>query len=333
MWLRFFLLGYVIGLNFALQDQREEISGTANGFPVNDPFYPQQASYLRPINVPGAWKRLKSTKVIRKRVTVALIDTGVKPDHPDLVANLVKGYNVVAGNYDTRDRDGHGTGMAGVLGATINNKLGIAGVMDLVDIMPIYRGYPPSQSKFTAAIDYVISNRKAKDIKFILLACSVDEIEPYLADKIKEANRAGILIIVTAGNLGKNITTEKSYPCALTQQFDGVLCVGATEHSKMRLTYFSNFASYVDIPAPGIDITTTGNDVGFKAMSGTSPASAIVAGVVAMLYSLAPNLSPGDIKKTLKDTSKKGLKDFSGKVALPFGRVDADKAVAKLIPR
>ncbi|KAF4659350.1 hypothetical protein FOL47_007605 [Perkinsus chesapeaki] len=301
--------------------------------PVNDYFYPQQAPYLRPINVPGAWERLTSMKTARKRVTVALIDTGVRPDHPDLVGNFVEGYNVFDGGHDTHDRDGHGTEMAGVLGATINNTLGIAGVMDLVDIMPIYSGKRPNQAAMRAAIDYVINNKETKDIKLILMAAAIKEIGPYLADKIKQADQAGLLIIVTSGNEGKDITTEKRYPCALTQQFDGVLCVGATEQSEMKLADFSNFASYVDIAAPGIELTTTGNVDDYDTMSGTSPASAIVAGVVAMLYSLTPSLSPGDVKKILKDTSKKGLKDSTGKIALPFGRVDADKAVAKLIPR
>ncbi|KAF4648990.1 Suppressor of the cold-sensitive snRNP bioproteinsis mutant brr1-1, partial [Perkinsus chesapeaki] len=188
--------------------------------------------------------------------------------------------------------------------------------------MPICVGDDPSDSTLTAAIDYVISNRGAEDIKVILMAISGPTIEPYLADKIKQTNQAGILIIVPAGNEGKDIPTEKRYPCALTQQCDGMLCIGATEHSKMTTTYFSNFGTYVDIAAPG-NIITTGNDGGFTTMLGTSPASAIVAGVAAMLYSVNPGLKPRDIKKILKGTSQKGLKDFSRKFALPFGRVDA----------
>ncbi|KAF4661369.1 hypothetical protein FOL47_006730 [Perkinsus chesapeaki] len=333
MLLRCLVLGYITALNIAILGRGEGIAGTARGSPVNDPLYPRQNSYLEAINVPGAWKRLASTRVVRKRVTVALIDTGVKPDHPDLVSNLVEGYNVLSGGHDTHDREGHGTEMAGILGATINNTEGIAGVMDLVNIMPIFEGNTEYQILLDAALDYVITAREARDIKFILMACSDDKIYDYFKDRIKQADQAGILMIVTAGNMGKNITTEKRYPCALSEQLDGVLCVGATEQSRMKLASFSNFASYVDVAAPGVNIMTTGNDVNYKTMPGTSPASAIVAGVVAMLYSLAPDLTPGDVKKIIKGTSKKGLKDSTGKVVLPFGRIDADKALAKLIPR
>ncbi|KAF4677998.1 Suppressor of the cold-sensitive snRNP bioproteinsis mutant brr1-1 [Perkinsus chesapeaki] len=330
-----FVIGCIIGFSVAIGGPEGDLFGMLDATPVNDPFYPKQAPYLEAINVPRAWKRLASTRVIRKEVTVALIDSGVRPKHPDLVGNLVKGYNAIDGSYDTRDRDplGHGTGMAGVLGATINNTRGIAGVMDLVNIMPICEGKRPSQPTVIAAIDYVVRHREARDIKFILLAASAAEYEPQLADKIRQADQAGLSIIVTAGNKGKNATTEKRYPCALTEQLSGVLCVAATELSMMKLASFSNYANYVDVAAPGVGIMTTGNYINYDTVSGTSPASAIVAGVVAMLYSLAPGLSPADIKRIIKETSKKGLKDSTGKVTLPFGRVDADKAVAKLIPR
>ncbi|KAF4658064.1 hypothetical protein FOL47_008201, partial [Perkinsus chesapeaki] len=193
MLLRCLVLGYITALNIAIQGPGGGLSGTARGSPANDPLYPRQASYLEAINVPGAWKRLASTRVARKRVTVALIDSGVKPDHPDLVANLVEGYNVRSGDHDTHE-----------------GGMGIAGVMDLVNIMPIFDGNLGHQVLMEAAIDYVITNREARDIKFILMPSSDDKIYTYLTDRIKQADQAGILIILTAGNMGKNITTEKT---------------------------------------------------------------------------------------------------------------------------
>ncbi|KAF4655160.1 hypothetical protein FOL47_009554 [Perkinsus chesapeaki] len=159
-----------------------------------------------------------------------------------------------------------------------------------------------------------------------------------LAYKVFEADKAGMLIIVSAGNNGKNITVERKYPCALTTKVKTMLCVAGTEQSEMKLGSFSNFADYVDIAAPGDDITTTGISKGanlypYESIEGASPAAAIIAGVAAMLYSVAPGISATDIKKILKDTSTKGLKDSSGDKTLPFGRVNADKAVAELLPR
>ncbi|KAF4655162.1 hypothetical protein FOL47_009556 [Perkinsus chesapeaki] len=311
--------------------------GKPSGPPVNDPIYSKQASYLEAINVPAAWRRLTSTRVKRKKVTVALIDSGVKPDHPDLVGNLVTGYNVIRHNTNTSDPNGHGTNMAGVFGATINNSVGIAGVMDLVNILPIsVENY--FIGDHSDSFDYAIRNKKTRDISIILMAISGGIFREGVANKIKEAVKAGMLVIVTAGNKGKNITTDKAYPCALTAQLPGMLCVAGTENTEMKLAPFSDYANYVDIAAPGADIATTGiatgtNRFAYEIVGGTSPASAIIAGVAAMLYSLAPNLTPADVKKIIKDTSTKGLKDSTGKTTFPFGRVDADKAVAKLIPR
>ncbi|KAF4662140.1 hypothetical protein FOL47_006385 [Perkinsus chesapeaki] len=321
---RCFVLGCVLPLNIANL-------GVTGAFPVNDPLYWQQAPYLEAVNVTGAWRRLHASGVVRKSVTVALIETGAQMDHPDLVANLVEGYNVIDGSHNTDDIVGHGTAMAGILGATINNKVGMAGVMDLVNIMPISAVGLQTPQTLSAGIDYVINNREAKGIQFILFPFNYDVIEPYLADQFKRADQAGILIIVTAGNLGKDITTEKRYPCALTEQFSSVLCVAATEQSEMKLTYSANFADYVDVAAPGLRIMATGLYNTYKPVPGSSASSAIVAGVVAMLYSLDPTLSPADIKKIIKETSKKGLTDHTGKVVFPFGLVDAEKAVAKLI--
>ncbi|KAF4672522.1 hypothetical protein FOL47_000437 [Perkinsus chesapeaki] len=311
----------------------EDQSGTAGGPPVTDPFYFEQAPYLKPINVPGAWELLTSTRVKRKRVTVAHIDTGVKiPVHPDLRTNLVTGYNVIDHSTNTADKVGHGTRMAGILGATINNSVGIAGVMDLVNIMPISLEDQYEARRQSEAIDYIIRNKESKNIKVILMPISFSITTQELANKVNEAAQAGILMVFTAGNQGRNITEAGMYPCSYTQSVEGILCVAATGRSNMNLIRDSNFADYVDIAAPGTDIATTGFLRPYEASEGTSPASAIIAGVAAMLYSLAPDLTPVDVKKIIKDTSKKGVKNAQGK-PVRFGRVDAAKAVAKLIPK
>ncbi|KAF4659334.1 hypothetical protein FOL47_007618 [Perkinsus chesapeaki] len=277
----------------------EGLPYTGNSPPVNDPLYVKQAAYMEAIGVPGAWRRLKSTKLKRHRITVAHVDSGVKRDHPDLMGQIVEGYNVVKDDNDTDDVIGHGTLDAGVFGATINNSIGLSGVMDLVSIMPV-----SVEDKFT-------------DVNM---------------GKLREADEAGLLMITTAGNTGSNTTIDQRFPCNLTQQLSGMICVAATEQINMRLSKGSSFANFVDIAAPGVKIVTTTNDAGYTRYKGTCPASAFIVGVAAMLYSLNPALSSSQVKKILKDTAKKGLKDATGAATLPFGRVDADAAVAKLIP-
>ncbi|KAF4677357.1 hypothetical protein FOL47_001943 [Perkinsus chesapeaki] len=310
----------------------EGLSYAGNSLPVNDPLYLYQEPYMEAINLPGAWKRLASTRVERHRVIVALVDTGVKKDHPDLVGNLVEGYDVVKRNSDTDDEIGHGTAMAGILGATINNSIGLAGVMDLVSIMPISVGRDFTEQTESLAVDYAIRNKEGKGIKILIMPFSGEVERPSFIRKLREADKAGLLMIVTAGNRGSNTTIKKRFPCALTTELNGMLCVAATEQVKMRLSELSSFANYVDIAAPGYKIVTTEGDNLYTGTQGTCPAASIVAGVAAMLYSIAPDLSSRDVKKILKDTAKKGLKDVTGKISLPFGRVDADAAVAKLIP-
>ncbi|KAF4672055.1 hypothetical protein FOL47_000995 [Perkinsus chesapeaki] len=291
----FFTLGYLIASSTATRSS----VGKTGVPPVNDPDYKHQAPYFDAINIPKAWRRLTSTRVLRQKVTVALIDTGVKYNHPDLVGNLVTGYNVIRNSTDTDDKAGHGTMMAGVLGATINNSIGIAGVMDLVNIMPISLEENFVDEPEAASLQYAIETKDTRRIKIILMAFSGNILRPKVAQKIRQAVQAGMLVIVTAGNYGINVTVDKRYPCVLTQQLTGMLCVAGTEQSKMRLGTFSNFANYVDIAAPGNSIITTAIRYPYTKFTGTSPAAAIVAGVASMLYSLAPGLTPADVRKIL----------------------------------
>ncbi|KAF4677322.1 hypothetical protein FOL47_002250 [Perkinsus chesapeaki] len=337
MWFRCFIVVYLLSSSVASKVRGEDNphhvdrdeTTLADDPPVNDFFYPLQALYFEAINIPEAWRLL--AKVKRKRVAVAVIDTGVEAKHPDLLRNLIEGYNVVTKNNDTDDQNGHGTHMVGVLGATINNLVGIAGVTDLVNIMPISLVTPTGENEI-ASFDYVIRHRQEKDIKIILFALSRDTLVPGLADKIIRANKAGILVIVTAGNKGKDITKDKTYPCALTQKLTGMMCVAGTLQFENQLGRFSNFADYVDIAAPGDDIMTTGLEASYEFFTGTSPAASIVAGLAAMLYSVDPNLSPTAVKKIIEDTSQKGVKGSTRKSTFAFGRVDAGKALASLIP-
>ncbi|KAF4677405.1 hypothetical protein FOL47_001617 [Perkinsus chesapeaki] len=328
MWLNFFILHGILHMH----SMRVLVDGVGVlGYP-NDPMYNKQTKYLSAIKIPDAWQRLQKPRVKRSEVGVAVIDTGVNCDYPDLAKNCIEGYNVIDNNTDTHDREHHGTEVAGIVGAVVNNSVGIAGVMDLVKLMPVYSGARVTGQSLIKSVDYVIRHKEEKNIKIILMAVSSSTLDKLLNSKIKEATNAGILVVVTAGNERKNITKDKRYPCALTIHLDGVVCVTATQGTKMQLEIASNVGTYVDIAAPGADIWTTSTDTPYKKVSGTSAAAPIIAGVAAMLYSLAPRLSPGDVKKILKDTSKPGVKDRFGEKKLRLGRVDADKAVAKLIP-
>ncbi|KAF4661883.1 hypothetical protein FOL47_006515 [Perkinsus chesapeaki] len=126
--------------------------------PVNDPLYRKQKKYFEAVGVPGAWRRLSSTRVIRNKITVASIDTGVRSNHSDLVANLAPGYNVIKHNSDTEDEVGHGTRMAGIDGAAINNSLLMAGVSDMVGILPVSFQDQYTEQAESDAIDWAMTS-------------------------------------------------------------------------------------------------------------------------------------------------------------------------------
>ncbi|MGH9011043.1 MAG: S8 family serine peptidase, partial [Acidimicrobiia bacterium] len=105
----------------------------------NDPDYSAtQASYLSAIGVPSAWDMTTGSE----GVVVAVLDSGIDASHPDLAGRVVAGRNVVDSNDDTTDRSGHGTSMAGIIGAATNNALGVAGVAWAAKIMPVKVSYP-----------------------------------------------------------------------------------------------------------------------------------------------------------------------------------------------
>ncbi|EER02787.1 thermitase, putative [Perkinsus marinus ATCC 50983] len=242
-----------------------------------------QKAYLEAISIPEAWSILDSTAK-RTTVTIAVIDDGVEATHPDLEGTVIKGYNVIDKNDDTRPRGRHGTGMAGIVGAIRNNMIGLAGILDSVRILPIFDGEVPSFPAMADAFTYLINKRK-DDVKVILMTeGSGSSSSQFVTDKILEATAAGMLVVVAAGNHHFDLDITPDFPCSFGRSpTDGVLCVAATYGTKMQLTDDSNFALAVDIAAPGNEIVTTDLRGKYATAKHTSPAAAIVAGIAGML--------------------------------------------------
>ncbi|EER05612.1 Subtilisin DY, putative [Perkinsus marinus ATCC 50983] len=261
----------------------------------NDELYYMQKSYLEAISIPEAWDILDSTAK-RTPVTIAVIDDGIEATHPDLKGAVIKGYNVVDENDDTSPRGLHGTCMAGIIGA----------IRITTSVLRVF---------------WTVSDSSGPQ---------------FIDDKIREATAAGMLVVVTAGHAHLDLDIYPDFPCSFDRSpTDGVICVAATDGSKMRLSDDSNFGSAVDIAAPGEGIVTTDLKGKYSQDTGTSVSAAIVAGIAGMLYSLEPSLknklAPADIKRIIKDTATQGLKDSKGEKTLPFGRVNAAAAVNKIL--
>lgn len=266
--------------------------GGGVGKPPKDP--PTQPAQVTPwgvdrIDADEAWDT--STGV---GITVAVIDTGIDKDHPDLAANIVGGKNYVSirGTVDASawdDDNGHGTHCAGII-AALDNTIGVVGVAPnahLYAVKVLNKRGTGYMSDVIAGIEWAAS----VDVDTSSNTDYVDVISmslsgPYssnLADAVAAAIDAGIVVVAAAGNAG---TAPVAYPALCT----GVIGVGATDSSD-ELVYFSNYGTGLDIVAPGVSIYSTYKNGGYTTMSGTSMACPHVAGTVALVLSIDGDVS------------------------------------------
>ena len=289
------------------------------------------------IDAPGAWNQRTGC------AKVAVLDTGVQIDHPDLRPNLWEntkdpsngrdddkngviddryGGDIVDGKGSGDDRQGHGTHVAGIIGARGDNDRGVTGLcwnVKIVAVRVLDADGHGSTSDFIAGIDYAIK-AGAKVINCSFGGSSGSET---FRDAIERAREKGVLVVAAAGNDGENADVHPAYPAAYPDA--NVLSVAAT-NSKDKLASFSNFgAKTVDLAAPGDHIASTFWHSDYAYMSGTSMATPYVAAAAAMLRKHHSSWDLGDISDRLRKRGDK-LKSLKGKTA--FGeRLNVDSAL------
>lgn len=271
---------------------------------VNDPLVADQWGWLR-IHCDMAY----DTGFHGSGVIVAVLDTGVDTTHPDLKDNLISGYNFVDKNDDVSDLDGHGTMVTGIIAAVANNSEGIVGVAPEVKIMPlkVLTSKGGNWIDLDLAIIYA-ANHGAKIITMSLGGQSSLLFDAATQAAINFAYQQGCVLIAAAGN---DNSSEPFYPAA----YDKVIAVSAVDQSDNKAS-FSNFGSYIDISAPGVNILSTMINGTYAYGSGTSFAAPFVAGVAALLLSKHPNLTPQEVAETLynyaEDLGESGWDQFYG---------------------
>ena len=334
----------------------------------NDPLYAQQW-HLRAINLPTAWDQTTGSA----DVTVAIIDSGVVTTHPDLAGKLLPGYDFVnstdSGDGDGRDGDptdpkgiSHGTHVAGTVGAATDNGLGVAGVSWGARLLPVrVLGTDDSgdaSGTLADAIDGILwsvgesvpgvpSNPNPADVLNLSLGgpflCS--DAQP-LQDAFDQANAAGAVVVVAAGNDNDDASNYTPASCG------NVIAVGATTIENKRARY-SNYGARVDVMAPGGDTsrdldndgepdgvlstvrpgaTSPGlisPEDGYAYFNGTSMASPHVAGVAALLKGVRPSLSTADVRDILAATATP-ITDSSCNSGCGAGLINAAAALATL---
>ena len=263
---------------------------------VVDDTYAQSQWALSAVCASDAWDYARANGA----VTVAVVDSGVDYDHPDLASNLILGsyakntYTGATGSFAVYDMIGHGTHVAGIISACTNNGKGVSGVSYNAKILPVKVTYGLDGSLFTSdvieAIDYVVSLKTSssspdalKNIRVINLSLGGYTYSETYEAAVKRAYDAGILVVAAAGN---NATDTKYYPAA----YDGAFAVAALKESAESPyvevdSSYSNYGTFVDIAAPGTNVysTTIGNSYAYS--TGTSMATAMVSGIAAMSFS------------------------------------------------
>ena len=301
----------------------------------DDPGFADQWAH-RLVDADEAW----NTTTGSASVTVAVLDTGVDGRHADLAPNLVEQADVSSGTtrvHDTlRDNDvcdvGHGTFVAGVVGAAGDNGIGVAGVAWDVSIVDVALTSRASRcgildSAIIAGVDHVVDRDDPVDVINLSLGGISDSCPTALQAAFDDARDAGVLVVAAAGNEQEFIEGAISVPASC----DGVLSVGAVGETG-AITSYSNANPYVDVAAPGGDtftgagVLSTAPNGGYAELQGTSFAAPYVAGIAALMLSVDPSLTPDELEAILEDTARdrgpSGRDDSYG-----WGLVDAAAAV------
>ena len=249
--------------------------------------------------------------------TIAIIDSGVDPTHPDLVGRLVAGWNFYDGNSNTTDLSGHGTGVAGAAAATTDNTIGVASVAGLAKIMPLRVTAPDGfgyWSMMAQAMDYAASKGvRVANISYDALLTSSAVVNAAQSAKVNK----GMLTVIAGGN---NDIVETWTPST------AVIAVSATNQSDVLTTWASR-GPYVSLAAPGIDIWSTNRGGSYSTWYGSSLSSPVVAGVLALMFSANTALTAAQAESALfasaDDLGTAGRDSLYG-----YGRVNAAAAVA-----
>ena len=243
--------------------------------------------------------------------TVAVLDTGIDFFHPDLMVNtsLSKDFSGdnTGGNDNNRSIKGHGTHVAGVI-AALNNNVGVLGTgteIELVSVKVLNGSGSGSFSSVIAGLDYVTSIANIIGIANLSLGATGGtnpsqgflDVSMLFQEAVQRAVNAGVIVVVAAGNDGKDVTAYNSIPA----MYPEVVSVSALDdrdgnQGNDAWAYFSNYGTEVDIIAPGVNILSTAIGGGTSSLSGTSFSAPHVAGTLGLYIAKNGRPSNGDAR-------------------------------------
>lgn len=298
----------------------------------NDEFYSLQW-HLKKISSEEVWNLTKGNE----SVVIAIIDTGVEWNHPDLEENIWVNPNEIPDNgidddengytddiigydfVDVRDESecssleedcnstdnnpmdfyGHGTHCAGIASAKANNSIGVSGICPNCKIMALRAGYMDVGGKGTLQGDFIIEAiNYAVNNGADIISMSFGTYSPSsgIQEALQGAYNEGVILVAASGNENTNTLT---YPAA----YSSVISVGSTNSSDMK-SNFSNYGSWVNLVAPGSNITSTYLSDQYASANGTSMSAPLVAGSIGLIKSLFPEATQNEILNSLNLTGQ-----------------------------
>ncbi len=284
-----------------------------------DPLLSQQTA-LSAMGAPQVWS--SATGAGQK---VAVLDTGVATAHPDLAARIVPGAacglsggsGVCVDRASTPASDAalHGTHVAGIVAATRNNAIGVAGLAPDASIMPV-RVMAPDDTGYSTDLAAGIVWAADHGATVITSSITMDAPDTVVSNAVAYALGKGVPVVVAAGNNGNKFAAANSYSYVAT--IPGVIAVGATD-SAGAVAAYSTRAPYVAAVAPGTNVISTSCSTdyaklsvvnpfdcsvfGYATLSGTSMAAPMVAAEVAMVRQKFPGLTPAQVRDHIRRTA------------------------------
>ena len=297
---------------------------------------PDRSGYLLPgtvdadMDVPEAWALAPAAGA---GVTVAVVDSGAKPDHPDLAGQFAAGgWDYVHGDATPTDNHGHGTHVTGTIVALNGNGIGISGVAPgakALELQVFADDDGDGSTSGTGQWDWVLDAfdqagaSGARVVNASLGGVGDDYLAALVADTV--SRYPNTLYVVAAGNENTNLEPAATVYLPCETPAPNVLCVGASTYTDARASFSNYGQTAVDVFAPGLDIESTTFDGAYDYMSGTSMATPNTVGVAALLFAQQPTLTGAQARERLIDSADPvpGLPSVAG------GRVNAQRALSE----
>jgi subtilisin family serine protease len=314
---------------------------------ATDPMLAEQWALLTTepaaIGAPEAWTQSRGDGVV-----VAVLDSGVQLDHPDLAQNLwhnadevaangvdddrngyvddIYGANVMTDNGNVADDEGHGTHVAGIVAAAVDNGTGGAGIAPGARIMAVKvldANRSGNSSLLARGIRYAVD----EGARILNVSLNGDGTSPDLDEALRYANDLGATIVTSAGNNKRDTDAQPSYPAS--SAVPAVLNVTATDQTGALIPQANYGVGSVDLAAPGAMVLSTARGSGYEHRAGTSMAAPFVAGSLALLSAARRDLSQPALREALLATAGRPVA-LSGRVG--SGSLNVAAALHRVLP-